>query len=412
MANRRAPDGLAYVVWEITLRCDLSCGHCGSRAGKARGDELSTEEALDVVRQLGEMGVGEISIIGGEAYLRADWSTIARAIKAAGMSCTMTTGGRSLDAEKARAMAEAGIDAISVSIDGMAAAHDRQRNVVGSFAAARAALGHLRDAGVYTSVNTQINRLSFPDLDAVLDLIAAEGARAWQVQLTGPIGRAADRPEWLLQPYDLLEVMPKIAELSQRARSLGIRLWPGNNVGYFGPHEADLQRGAVDGAHTSGCGAGKYVLGIESDGAIKGCPSLPTASYTGGHVRDLSIQRIWEETRELRFARDRVQGEIDELWGFCRSCYYAEVCRAGCTWTGHTLMGRRGNNPYCHHRALEHDKQGLRERLVLAEAAPGLPFDHGRFDLVVEPAPPPVPLAAITVGKVGKTSAKKRLRVM
>ena len=40
----------AYVVWELTLRCDHACHHCGSRAGKAREDELSTEEALDVVR--------------------------------------------------------------------------------------------------------------------------------------------------------------------------------------------------------------------------------------------------------------------------------------------------------------------------------------------------------------------------
>jgi radical SAM protein with 4Fe4S-binding SPASM domain len=275
---------------------------------------------------------------------------------------------------------------VSVSIDGLAETHDLQRGVQGSFAAARAALGHLRAAGVDASANTQINRLSFPELDDVLDLIAAEGARAWQVQLTVPMGRAADRPEWLLQPYDLLHVMPKIEELSIRARSLGVRLWPGNNIGYFGPHEDGLQRGVDAGAHTTGCAAGKYVLGIEADGAIKGCPSLPTAAYTGGNVREKSIKQIWDETRELRFARDRVEGDLDELWGFCRSCYYAEVCRAGCTWTAHVTLGRKGNNPYCHHRALEHQRRGLRERLVHVEAAPGDPFDHGRFEIVVEDA--------------------------
>jgi MoaA/NifB/PqqE/SkfB family radical SAM enzyme len=31
-----------YAVWELTLRCDLACQHCGSRAGHARPDELST----------------------------------------------------------------------------------------------------------------------------------------------------------------------------------------------------------------------------------------------------------------------------------------------------------------------------------------------------------------------------------
>ena len=44
-----------------------------------------------------------------------------------------------------------------------------------------------------------------------------------------------------------------------------------------------------------------------------------------------------------------------------------------------------GNNPYCHHRAIERDRQGLRERLVMREPAPGEPFDHGTFELILEP---------------------------
>src|SRR4051794_18287110 len=56
-------------VWEITLQCDLACRHCGSRAGHQRPDELSTAECLDLVRQMAELGVMEVTIIGGEAYL-------------------------------------------------------------------------------------------------------------------------------------------------------------------------------------------------------------------------------------------------------------------------------------------------------------------------------------------------------
>ena len=37
-------------VWELTLACNMRCGHCGSRAGRARPDELDTEEALELVR--------------------------------------------------------------------------------------------------------------------------------------------------------------------------------------------------------------------------------------------------------------------------------------------------------------------------------------------------------------------------
>src|SRR6188474_861009 len=52
-----------YAVWETTLRCDLACRHCGSRAGRSRPDELTTEEALDLVRQMAELGVKEVTII-------------------------------------------------------------------------------------------------------------------------------------------------------------------------------------------------------------------------------------------------------------------------------------------------------------------------------------------------------------
>ena len=51
------------------------------------------------------------------------------------------------------------------------------------------------------------------------------------------------------------------------------------------------------------------------------------------------------------------------------------------------LFGRPGNNPYCHHRATQLGKQGLRERLVRVQAAPGESFDRGLFELVVEPSP-------------------------
>ena len=122
-------------------------------------------------------------------------------------------------------------------------------------------------------------------------------------------------------------------------------------------------------------------MGIESDGAIKGCPSLPTVAWTGGNIRDASLRDIWERSAPLRYTRDRT---VEDLWGYCRTCYYAEECRAGCTWTSFLIFGRPGNNPYCHHRALEQQKAGKRERLVTRGLAPGEPFDYASFDVVVE----------------------------
>jgi len=372
-----------YAVWEITLKCDLACRHCGSRAGHARPDELSTAECLDLVRQMAELGVKEVTVIGGEAYLRDDWTEIVRAIRDHGMSATMTTGGRAITEERAKIARLAGLESASVSIDGLEATHDRLRGVPGSFRAALDALRHFREAGVRVACNTQINRLSVPQLPELLETIAGASVHSWQIQLTVPMGRAADEPDVLLQPYDLLDVFPLLGRLKERCNELKVRLWPGNNIGYFGPYESAL-KGTMPRGHMSSCGAGRSTLGIEADGAIKGCPSLPTEAWTGGNIRDHSLQEIWERSAPLRYTRDRT---VEDLWGFCRSCYYAEECRAGCTWTSFVLFGKAGNNPYCHHRALEMQRSGKSERVAQVGLPPGSPFDYGHFELIIEDEP-------------------------
>jgi radical SAM protein with 4Fe4S-binding SPASM domain len=372
-----------YAVWEVTLRCDLACRHCASRAGRGRPDELTTAEALDLVAQMADLGVKEVTLIGGEAYLREDWTDIIRAATAAGIVVSVTTGGRGLTPERARAAKDAGLDSASVSVDGLTETHDALRALHGSFDAAMSALAALRGAGVRVSANTQLGRASLHEMPELFERLLEAGIRAWQVQLTVPMGRAADEPQLVLEPYQVLEMMPMLARLFERARAAGVRIWPGNNVGYFGPYETVL-RGGLPRGHATGCGAGRTTLGIEANGDIKGCPSLPTAEYVGGNLREHRLREIWERSAPLRFTRDR---GVDELWGYCRGCYYADVCLGGCSWTAHTLFGRRGNNPFCHHRALELLREGKRERVVRTAPAEGLPFDLARFDLVLEDWP-------------------------
>ncbi len=373
----------AYAVWEVTLRCDLACKHCSSRAGRARPDELSREEALGVVAQLADLGVSEVTLIGGEVYLRDDWTDVVRAIRAHGMECTIVTGGRGFTPERARMAREAGVQSVSVSVDGLAPTHDWIRGVAGGHAAALAAMRHLGREGVPVSANTQIHRGNRRELDAVFDAVAGAGAHAWQLQLTVAAGRVVDDPSILLEPYHLIEVMPAIARLKRQADAADVTLWPGNNLGYFGPFEA-LLRGGLPGGRRGSCGAGRFTIGIEANGAIKACPSLPSEAYVGGNVRDAAVREIWERAEPLRFTRgDR----RPELWGRCATCYYAADCLGGCSWTAHSLLGRRGNNPFCHHRALDLLRKGRRERVVRVEEASGQPFDHGRFEIVEEAWP-------------------------
>ena len=370
-----------HVVWEITLACDLKCIHCGSRAGHRRPSELSTAECLEVVEALARLGTREISLIGGEAYLRKDFTEIISAISSHGIYCAIQTGGRQFTPARLQAAIQAGLGGLGVSLDGMEPLHDRLRGVGGSFRSAHDLLLRAREAGLHTSVNTQIGPETAAHMPALMETIIAAGARQWQIQLTVAMGNAVDNPEILLQPHQLAEVMPLLARLYRAGAERDLLMIVGNNIGYFGPYE-HLWRGFGDErVHWSGCSAGQTVLALEADGTVKGCPSLATVGFAGGNVRDLTLEQIWKTSPAIHFGRMR---SVESLWGFCRTCYYADVCRGGCTWTSHSLLGRPGNNPYCHYRVLELKKKGLQERIVKVRDAAPTSFAVGEFELITE----------------------------
>jgi Y-X(10)_GDL-associated radical SAM protein len=370
-----------HVVWEITLACDLKCLHCGSRAGHRRQGELNTEECLKVVDALAQLGTREVSLIGGETYLRRDWIDIIRAIRSHGMYCAIQTGGRNLTLDRLKEAIKAGLNGLGVSLDGLAPLHDRVRDVPGSFTHAVDTLRRARDAGLATSVNTQIGADTMADLPGLMDTIIDLGAKQWQVQITVAMGNAADNDYLLLQPWRVLELMPLLARLYQEGADRGLLMEVGNNIGYFGPYEHIWRGFGDERVHWSGCSAGQTVLALEADGTVKGCPSLATIGFAGGNVRDLTLQEIWKSSKAIHFGRLR---SVADLWGFCQTCYYADVCRGGCTWTSHSLLGTPGNNPYCHYRALELQKKGLRERVVKIREAAKESFAVGEFDLITE----------------------------
>ena len=331
-------------VWEITLACDLACGHCGSRAGRARPDELTTDEALHLVDQLAELGVIEVVLIGGESYLREDWCEIIARIAERGMQPLLTTGGRGMTPERAARAAAAGLVSASVSPDGLAATHDLQRGVPGSFAAAIEAMANPRAAGVEVSANTQINRLSMSELPEVLeDDHRARRAQLRRSQITVAMGRAADRPEWLLQPYDLLALFPMLGGLAARCREADVLLWPGNNVGYFGPYETTLVRHAAARPRrrpqAPACGYSASRPTARSRAARRSrrrtgpaATCATRASSTSGSAR--------RRCATLRDPHRRVAlGLLPHL------LLRRRVSSGGCTWTSEALLGKPGNNP-------------------------------------------------------------------
>jgi MoaA/NifB/PqqE/SkfB family radical SAM enzyme len=90
-----------------------------------------------------------------------------------------------------------------------------------------------------------------------------------------------------------------LARLAIRALRDDIVLTPGNNIGYHGPYTELLVSAGASCAIGEGCLAGVTVLGIEADGTVKGCPSLPAERYAGGNIRTQRLSEMLARSDEL-----------------------------------------------------------------------------------------------------------------
>ena len=116
-------------VWELTLRCNLNCRHCGSRAGRARDDELGLNEALTLADDLAEMGCQFLTLSGGEPLLRKDWPIIAQRLIERGVTVGMVTNGILWNDAQADLVRTVGLETVAFSVDGFQESHEYQRRV-------------------------------------------------------------------------------------------------------------------------------------------------------------------------------------------------------------------------------------------------------------------------------------------
>jgi len=346
------------VVWEITLACDLNCRHCGSRAGRPRDDELSTPEALRLCRDLAELGTRRVTLAGGEPTLRQDWPMLADALVSRGIHVNLLTNGRSWDKDKARQAKLFGLESVAFSIDGCERTHDYIRRSEGQWQALLEAIDLTRAQGVQVAVVTQINRRNMGELEQMRDVLAEHDVASWQLQLGIPSGNMADNRDLVVEPGDMLDLVPRIAALKQLPGRP--RVYPADNIGYYGEHEPVLRDRSKVVPFWVGCRAGCTVLGIESNGDIKGCLSLPSSRnqedrFREGNIRQRPLKEIWRDPDAFAYNRKFTP---QQLQGFCRQCEYGEICRGGCNWTAFSHTGDCGGNPYCYYRQLKEGEAG------------------------------------------------------
>jgi radical SAM protein with 4Fe4S-binding SPASM domain len=334
---------LVVCVWELTLACNARCIHCGSDAGKPRARELDTDEALALVGELSTLGCQSITFSGGEPLLRSDWPVLAAAIRASGIRLEMITNGL-LAAEQADIIASSGFWAITVSVDGPEAVHDHLRGGEGCLAETLRGVKALRERGIRIGAVTQINQRNLDRLGDTLDVLVQHGFSGWQLQLTLPHGRARHRvqDDFCLRPDQLPALEHTLVALQTRAPFF---VQAADSIGYMSRHEPRLRTGrSLWERCWRGCAAGLEVVGITSDGTVRGCLSLPTGVADEGNLRTRSLVDLWDAPRAFSYNRAFTP---ETLGPGCHACAFGELCRGGCQSLAWATTGRFHENAHC-----------------------------------------------------------------
>ena len=129
------------VIWNLTRRCNLRCRHCYTVSADVDfPGELSHEQAMETLEDLGEFKVPALILSGGEPLDRADLFEIAARARQLVRMLALSTNGTKIHGEAADRVAEIGFDYVGISIDGIGATNDWFRGVEGAFANALRAL--------------------------------------------------------------------------------------------------------------------------------------------------------------------------------------------------------------------------------------------------------------------------------
>jgi radical SAM protein with 4Fe4S-binding SPASM domain len=338
-ASKYVPE---HAVWELTLRCNMKCLHCGSSAGRARADELTVEECLHVADDLLRLGCQQITFIGGEIFLYKGWENVARRMSDGGAKVNLITNGYLMGIEEIARIKHAKLNDVGVSLDGLEENHDRIRRVKGSYKKVLAAFEMLRQADIPIAVVTSLLAFNFADLDQMYDLLVENQVDIWQIQIVTGMGNIAGKEEFLLDPAKVGEITKFIGE---KCRGGGpLKVYAGNDIGYFDKYEAYIRSLPGTISVWGGCKAGIRVIGIDSVGNVKGCESIYSDKFIEGNLRKESLEEIW--TKEGNFPYNR-NFDPSMLSGVCAACDKGSVCRAGCRGSNYFSTGSLFESRYC-----------------------------------------------------------------
>lgn len=328
---------LDTLFWECTLRCNLSCRHCGSDCRTDPGvADMPLEDFLRVLDEEVTPHVDPAQVLvvisGGEALVRPDLERAGMEISRRGYPWGMVTNGLALTRDRLRSLLAAGLRSLSVSLDGFASEHNWLRGNPRSYEQALEAVRMVvREPSLSFDIVTCVTASLVPQLEAFRDMLIAEGVCHWRLFSIFPAGRAKEEPKLRLSDAEFRTLLDFI----RRTRREGHIDASYACEGFLGGYEAEVRD------HFYQCAAGISVASVRVDGAISGCTSIRANFNQGNIYRD----RFWE-VWQTRFQPFR-----DREWmrrGMCGDCRMFRYCQGG----GMHLRDDRGMLLGCHYRRL------------------------------------------------------------
>ena len=308
---------LSQLFWECTLRCNLSCRHCGSDCRKTAG--LADPPLSDLLGVLDsspkDLERGKVVVIttGGEPLVRPDIVQVGAEIKKRGFLWGMVTNGMLLTRDKVNELADTGLDTVAMSFDGFEAEHNWMRGSELSFKRADAAIDWFAEhKGLTWDLITCVNQRNFGYLNELKEYLIGRGVGMWRIFTVAPMGRAVTEPELMLSNEQFVQLMNFIAAVRREGRiELNFSC-----EGFLGPYEG------VARDHLFRCVAGVSVASILSDGSISGCLSI-RSDYHQGNIHKDDFWQVWDNG--FKPYRDRKWMKTDE----CGKCKVWRYCQGG-----------------------------------------------------------------------------------
>lgn len=328
---------LRQLFWECTLRCNLSCRHCGSDCRKISATpDMPLDHFLKVLDDVTTMTAPNrvlVNTVGGEPLVRPDIVECGKAITDRGFSWGTVTNGVLLTEDMLSKLLNAGLRTIAVSLDGLEAEHNWLRG--NSFDATISSVKLLvRTKGLLWDIITCVSQRNFSTLPQLKQYLIDIGVKKWRIFTIFPQGRAKLNSELFLSPEQYVELMDFIVE----TRKQGDIDLSYSCEGFLGDYEGEVR------SHIYRCDAGTMTASVLANGDISGCMSI-RSHYAQGNIYRDSFSDVWnnrfEQMRNRRWLK-RDECARCKAWDWCAGgpfhlrgdegemlhCNYLTICKA------------------------------------------------------------------------------------